>query len=81
MFDILDIHYTGPNALSCTLSMNKLVSKQIFKMSGVPTPRGTCLLYTSCKLFFSDSCSRAARKHLIIVNTEDRRATATHHGI
>ena len=22
MFDVLDIHYTGPNALSCTLSMN-----------------------------------------------------------
>ncbi len=42
-FDVLGIRYTGPSALGCTLSMNKLVSKQIFKMSGVPTPRGTSL--------------------------------------
>ena len=37
-FDNLGIKYTGPNSLGCTLSMNKLVTKQIFK---------TCLLYTS----------------------------------
>lgn len=42
-FDVLGIKYTGPNALGCSLSMNKLVAKQIFKMSGVPTPRGTSL--------------------------------------
>ena len=42
-FDVLGIRYTGPNALVCSLSMNKLVAKQIFKMSGVPTPRGTSL--------------------------------------
>ncbi len=42
-FDVLGIRYTGPNALGCSLSMNKLVAKQIFKMSGVPTPRGTSL--------------------------------------
>lgn len=42
-FDILGIRYTGPNSLGCSLSMNKLVAKQIFKMTKVPTPRGTSL--------------------------------------
>ena len=42
-FDILGIRYTGPNSLGCSLSMNKLVAKQIFKMTRVPTPRGTSL--------------------------------------
>ena len=42
-FDVLGIRYTGPSALGCSLSMNKLVAKQIFKMSDVPTPRGTSL--------------------------------------
>lgn len=42
-FDILGIKYTGPNSLGCALSMNKLVAKQIFKMTRVPTPRGTSL--------------------------------------
>ncbi len=42
-FDILGIKYTGPSSLGCALSMDKLVAKQIFKMSGVPTPRGTSL--------------------------------------
>lgn len=42
-FDNLGIKYTGPNSLGCALSMNKLVAKQVFKMSKVPTPRGTSL--------------------------------------
>lgn len=42
-FDILGIKYTGPNSFGCALSMDKLVAKQIFKRSGVPTPRGTSL--------------------------------------
>lgn len=42
-FDVLGIRYTGPNALGCSLSMDKLIAKQIFKMSQVPTPRGTSL--------------------------------------
>lgn len=43
LFEVLGIRYTGPGSIGCTLSMNKLVSKQIFKMTGVPTPRGTSL--------------------------------------
>ena len=43
-FDVLGIRYTGPNSLGCSLAMNKLAAKQIFKMSRVPTPRGTSLI-------------------------------------
>lgn len=42
-FDILGIRYTGPNYLGSALAMNKGIAKQIFKMSGVPTPLGTAL--------------------------------------
>ena len=34
-FDLLGIKYTGCNSFGCALSMNKLVTKQIYKMSGV----------------------------------------------
>lgn len=40
-FDVLGIRYTGPNSLGCALSMDKGVTKEIFKMQGVPTPLGT----------------------------------------
>ena len=42
-FDLLGIKYTGPNYLGSALAMDKGVAKQIFKMSGVPTPMGTAL--------------------------------------
>lgn len=42
-FDVLGIRYTGPNSLGCALSMDKGVTKEIFKMQGVPTPDGTHL--------------------------------------
>ncbi len=42
-FDMLGIRYTGPGSFGCALSMDKLVSKQLFKMAGVPTPLGTYL--------------------------------------
>lgn len=44
LFDVLGIRYTGPNSLGCALSMDKGVTKEIFKMQGVPTPIGTHLL-------------------------------------
>jgi D-alanine-D-alanine ligase len=40
-FDVLGIRYTGPNSLGCALSMDKGVTKEIFKMQGIPTPDGT----------------------------------------
>lgn len=42
-FDILGIRYTGPNYLGSALAMDKGITKQIFKMSGVPTPLGMSL--------------------------------------
>ena len=42
-FDILGIRYTGPNYLGSALAMDKGITKQIFKTSGVPTPLGTAL--------------------------------------
>lgn len=42
-FDLLGIRYTGPNYLGSALAMNKGITKQIFKISGVPTPIGTAL--------------------------------------
>lgn len=42
-FDILGIKYTGPNYLGSALAMDKGIAKQIFRMSGVPTPLGTAL--------------------------------------
>lgn len=42
-FDLLGIKYTGPNYLGSALAMDKGVTKQIFKMSGIPTPGGTWL--------------------------------------
>ena len=42
-FDVLGIRYTGPNSLGCALSMDKGVTKEIFKIQGVPTPDGTHL--------------------------------------
>lgn len=40
-FDVLGIRYTGPNSLGCAISMDKGITKEIFKMQGVPTPDGT----------------------------------------
>lgn len=42
-FDLLGIKYTGPNSLGSALAMDKGITKQIFKMSGVPTPNGVTL--------------------------------------
>ncbi len=42
-FDVLGIRYTGPNSLGCSLSMDKGVAKEIFKMRRIPTPDGTHL--------------------------------------
>lgn len=42
-FDVLGIRYTGPNSLGCSLSMDKGVAKEIFKMRKIPTPDGTHL--------------------------------------
>ena len=53
-FDILGIKYTGPNYLGSALAMDKGITKQIFKMSGVPTPLGTALKKSQKDMPLSD---------------------------
>lgn len=87
-FDILGIKYTGPNSLSCSLSMNKLVAKQIFKMSDVPTPRGTSLNQQTKDTPLSElgyylplvikPCSGGSSIGVFIVHTEEEYRDAIH---
>ncbi len=44
-FDLMGIKYTGTDSFSSALAMDKAISKQIFKMYGVSTPR--CYMLTS----------------------------------
>lgn len=80
-FDNLGIKYTGPSSLGCALSMDKLVAKQIFKMSGVPTPRGTSLTQKTKHTSLADlgyylplvikPCSSGSSLGVFIVHTEE----------
>ncbi len=42
-FDVLGIKYTGPNYLGSAIAMDKGITKQIFEMNQIPTPKGTWL--------------------------------------
>lgn len=53
-FDLLGIKYTGPNYLGSALAMDKGVTKQIFKMSSVPTPLGVWLKKEQKNMELSD---------------------------
>lgn len=87
-FDILGIKYTGPGSLGCALSMNKLVAKQIFKMSDVPTPRGTSLKKSEKNTSLQDlgyylpliikPCSGGSSIGVYIVHTEEEYKDAIH---
>ena len=80
-FDILGIKYTGPNYLGSALAMDKGIAKQIFKMSGVPTPMGTALKKEKKDTALSDlglslpvvvkPCSGGSSIGVYIVNTEE----------
>ena len=39
-FDVLGIKYTGPSSIGNVLAMDKNISKQIFQMANIPTPKG-----------------------------------------
>ena len=39
-FDLFEIKYTGSNPLGAAVSMDKGISKQLFRESGIPTPAG-----------------------------------------
>ena len=38
LLEMIDIPYTGPNLLSSSLCLNKLLAKKIFMQEGIPTP-------------------------------------------
>lgn len=87
-FDILGIKYTGPNSLGCAVSMNKLVTKQIFKSADVPTPRGTSLTQATKDTLLSElgyylplivkPCSGGSSIGVYIVHTEEEYKNAIH---
>jgi len=43
MLDLLGVKYTGTGALGSTIAMNKALSKQLFSLNGINTPRGIVL--------------------------------------
>lgn len=85
-FDVLGIRYTGPNSLGCALSMDKGVTKEIFKVQGIPTPGGTHLFkkdsYKSLEeLGFSlpvvvKPCSGGSSLGVYIVHTQEEYVNA-----
>ncbi len=80
-FDVLGIKYTGPNYLGSALAMDKGIAKQIFKMSGVPTPMGTALKKSQKDTTFASlglslpvvvkPCAGGSSIGVYIVDTED----------
>lgn len=80
-FDVLGIRYTGPNSLGCTLSMDKGVTKEIFKIQGIPTPDGTHLFRKDkdtsldqlgfCLPVVVKPCSGGSSIGVYIVHTEE----------
>ena len=80
-FDLLGIKYTGPNYLGSALAMDKGVAKQIFKMSGVPTPMGTALKKEQKDVSLADlglklpvvvkPCAGGSSIGVYIVNTDE----------
>lgn len=47
-FDLMGIKYTGADHLSSAMAMNKGITKQLFLMAGVPTPRGLTMKKEHC---------------------------------
>ena len=46
-FDLMGIRYTGTGYLSSAMAMDKGITKQMFRMNGVPTPKGCTMLQNS----------------------------------
>ncbi len=42
-FDLFGIRYTGSGYMGSALAMDKGRAKQLFSMSGIPTPKGACI--------------------------------------
>ncbi|MDY5023164.1 MAG: D-alanine--D-alanine ligase [Blautia sp.] len=48
-FDLMGIRYTGTGYLSSAMAMDKGITKQMFLMNHVPTPRGISMCRSACK--------------------------------
>ena len=47
-FDLMGIRYTGTGYLSSALAMDKGLTKKVFLMDGVPTPKGITMKKANC---------------------------------
>jgi len=50
MLDILNIPYTGSGVLASALSMNKIASKRLFQIAGIPTPEFRVMSKGKCHI-------------------------------
>ena len=53
-FDLYHIPYTGTGYLSSAMAMDKGITKKMFRISGVPTPKGVELLKGKCSKNLAD---------------------------
>lgn len=80
-FDLLGIKYTGTDSFSSALSMNKAISKQLFRMYGVNTPESKVLTdieedYRPDFPCVVKVCNGGSSVGVYIVNNEDEYRTA-----
>lgn len=47
-FDLMGIRYTGTGFFSSAMAMDKGITKQLFMMNQVPTPKGAAMVKSSC---------------------------------
>ncbi|NCB92920.1 MAG: D-alanine--D-alanine ligase [Clostridia bacterium] len=64
-FDLYHIPYTGTGYLSSAMAMDKGITKKLFSVSGVPTPKGVELIKGHC----SDQLSDQGMEFPVVVKT------------
>lgn len=90
VFDLFGIRYTGSGYLSSALAMDKGISKKLFEMNGIPTPRGISLKKKEQYTPFADTglalpcvvkpCSGGSSIGVSIVRTEEEYEAALDEG-
>lgn len=85
-FDLLGIHYTGPDSLGCAVAMDKGFTKEIFLQAGIDTPKGAALYRFSADRSLAalglslpvvvKPCSGGSSIGVYIVNTEEEYSQA-----
>jgi D-alanine-D-alanine ligase len=67
VLDILNIPYTGCGVLSSALSMDKIMSKKLFKCAGVATPQWYVLKKEDNKDAFQKTILKSGKCHPVVV--------------